>query len=537
MPKKRSHVLLLIGLVSLFSTIACLSSSTQVVITATPAGQQPADPASGGEDPASGSGGDMMSGGEDMLAMDTALSPNQVDEIIRSSVQILAVQNASNISPNSIIWTGSGTIISPDGTIVTNCHVACGAPQLVVALTTDPDIPPEPTYIAEITAFTEVPDIAILRIASDLNGNPVSPNNLPFINVGNSDDLELGDAVRVFGYPGVGGSTITFTSGSIAGFESEQLPGTSAPQRRFIKTDADIAGGNSGGTAVDDNGNLIAIPTAVNPDVRGDATIGAIGIMLPVNLIGYVEGVGTGQAPPVVENAIPPSVEPDANEPNDEFDQAVGPLIPAKPVDGFISWAEDIDVYYFSTSTTQPITVNMTGPAGVDYDMYLFDRSQEVVALSESPTSNEAISFNPPSAGTFWVAVISFEGVDTTNPYSISVDYDGGSTDSGGGSGIVVSGTAVFSDTGNPIVGGIIGVLDPSTSCDAFFNSPNFDESLLVTEATTNASGVFRLIGVPRGAFYSAFFIVGQDFVCEDNWLEVPSDGIDTDLGVIEIFL
>lgn len=534
MVRKRAKVLLSIALISLLTAVACLSSTTQIVITETPSVQQPAqqpEQPGGGDD----GSGETMSGGEDMLAMDNMLSPNQVDEIIRASVQIFAVSNAGNFNENNIIWTGSGTIISPDGTIVTNCHVACGAPQLVVALTDNPDLPPTPTYIAEISSFTEAPDLAILRIVSDMNGNSVAGTTFPFINVGNSDDLQLGDPVRVFGYPGVGGATITFTSGSISGFESDTLPGTSGPQRRFIKTDADIAGGNSGGTAVDDNGNLIGIPTAVNPEVRGDATIGAIGIMLPVNLIGYVQNSGSNTPPPVAEGALPPTNEPDPNEPNDDFNQAVGPLVPGNSVNGFISWAEDIDVYFFTTETNQPIQVEMTGPSGVDYDMYLFDRTQEVVGLSESEISDEFIEFNPSGPGTFWVAVLSFDGVSTSTPYSLTVNYDGGNA--GQGSGIVVSGTAVFADSGSPISGGIMGVLDPSTNCDTFFNSPNFDESLLVAEALTDSSGVFRLVGLPRGSLYSAFFIVGQDFVCEDGWLDIPSDGIDTDLGVIEIFL
>ncbi len=537
MRRKRSCVLMLFPMVLLLSTIACISgTTTQIIITETPSVPQPAAPQeqNGGVQPSTG-GGDTMSGGEDMLAMDNVLTPSQVDEIIRASVQIFAVNSASNFNESSIIWTGSGTIISPDGTIVTNCHVACGAPVLVVALTESADLPPTPSYIAEISAFTEAPDLAILRIVSDINGNPVNNATFPFINVGNSDDLQLGDSVRVFGYPGVGGATITFTSGSISGFESDTLPGTIGPQRRFIKTDADIAGGNSGGTAVDDNGNLIGIPTAVNPEVRGDATIGAIGIMLPVNLVDYVQQSGSSSAPPVVEGAIPPSNEPDINEPNDDFNQAVGPLQPSSPVDGYISWADDIDVYFFTTETNQPIQVEMTGPIGVDYDMYLFDRTQEVVALSESEISDELIEYTPTAPGTFWVAVLSFEGTNVDVPYTLSVNYNGGTA--GIDNGVVINGTAVSSETGAPIAGGIMGVLDPFTNCDRFFSSSNFDESLLVAEATTNSQGVFRLVGVPRGALYSAFFIVGQEFVCEDDWLDIPVDGVDTDLGIIDIFL
>jgi hypothetical protein len=76
--------------------------------------------------------------------------------------------------------------------------------------------------------------------------------------VGDSDTLELGDTVNIFGYPGIGGETVTFTSGSVAGFSKE--PGV-RDRRAWIKTDATIAGGNSGGAAVNHDGELVGIPT------------------------------------------------------------------------------------------------------------------------------------------------------------------------------------------------------------------------------------------------------------------------------------
>ena len=82
--------------------------------------------------------------------------------------------------------------------------------------------------------------------------------NLPFIEVGNSDTLQLGDRLSIFGFPGIGGETVTYTAGNVSGFTGDP----SVSQRRaWIKTDATIAGGNSGGTAVNEQGQLIGIPT------------------------------------------------------------------------------------------------------------------------------------------------------------------------------------------------------------------------------------------------------------------------------------
>ena len=69
--------------------------------------------------------------------------------------------------------------------------------------------------------------------------------------------LKLGQQLHIFGYPAIGGETITYTSGDISGFTYE----AGIQGRAWIKTSASISGGNSGGTAIDDQGNLIGVPT------------------------------------------------------------------------------------------------------------------------------------------------------------------------------------------------------------------------------------------------------------------------------------
>jgi len=184
-------------------------------------------------------------------------------------VEIIAVDRDGNSA-----WRGSGSIISSDGLILTNAHVVL-APRnfplggLVVALTLKPDEPPEPTYLAEVMQADADLDIAVIRVVSDLDGNPIerSSLNLPVVPLGDSDILELGDAVTILGYPGIGGETITLTAGEVSGFTAESNVG----KRAFIKTSATIAGGNSGGMALNGQGELIGIPTQVGSG--GDADI------------------------------------------------------------------------------------------------------------------------------------------------------------------------------------------------------------------------------------------------------------------------
>ena len=153
------------------------------------------------------------------------------------------------------------------GLIVTNCHVAnpramgMSAPPadvLAVAVTQRSDEPPAMRYIAQIAAQSPELDLAVLRIVSGLDGRPVGNSTCRSWPLGDSDTLELGDTLSIFGYPGIGGETVTFTAGSVAGFNAERA---SSERRAWIKTDATIAGGNSGGTAVNDKGELIGVPT------------------------------------------------------------------------------------------------------------------------------------------------------------------------------------------------------------------------------------------------------------------------------------
>ncbi len=78
----------------------------------------------------------------------------------------------------------------------------------------------------------------------------------------------MGDHVNIYGFPSIGGETITYTDGNISGFTSEDQVG----DRAWIKTDATISGGNSGGLAADDDGHIIGVPTQVSSGAGGNIT-------------------------------------------------------------------------------------------------------------------------------------------------------------------------------------------------------------------------------------------------------------------------
>jgi len=465
------------------------------------------------------------------------LSTQQIEQISQAAVEVIITQQSTSgdLQP---VGLGSGTIISPEGEILTNCHVACGAPVLVIAMTTNADQPPEPKYLAKLSHADENLDLALINIYADINGTPVSLTDLPYIQMGNSDDLRLGDKLYIFGYPGAGGETITFSTGSVSGFQTADVGGVN--QRVLIKTDANISHGNSGGTAVDLNGRLVAVPTSGQPDVEGGITWATIGELKPVNLVQVVRQGGIPQTGPITSTSS--GEDPDQNEPNDELNQATGPLQSGQAVEGYISWDQDVDLFYFSVNTLQPITIEMEGPEGSDYDIALVDESGNIAAKSTNDGSSERIEYSPPNTGLYYVGVVSYGGSDANTAYQVAVSFDGETGKQGGSgggkksSGITVTGEVVDGDTGRPLGGGTFGLLVPGVICDEFFSSSTQDMSLVVGTATTNRSGIFTLSGVPRGETYSAFFIYeGLEPICEDDWLPIPSDAVDSDLGTITI--
>jgi len=197
--------------------------------------------------------------------------------LIAATVQIYGlVTKNGQLTP---VYSGSGTIISPNGLILTNAHVASPASQgdtesepdaLAIGLMDQEDKPPVFQYFAQVRAVDGYLDLAVIQISSSMDGASVDPNslNLPFVPMGNSDQIHVGDRVNIFGFPGIGGETITFTEGSVSGFTSEEGLG----DRAWIKTDATISGGNSGGLAASDSGFIIGVPTSASAGTGGNVT-------------------------------------------------------------------------------------------------------------------------------------------------------------------------------------------------------------------------------------------------------------------------
>jgi S1-C subfamily serine protease len=161
-------------------------------------------------------------------------------------------------------WSGSGSIITSDGLILTNHHVAIGegeptAAELQIRTAEREDVDTNPKYLAEVVYSDKNLDLAVIRITKDLNGNRIDPATLklPALSIGDSTKLKTTDVLYILGYPGVGGNTITLTRGIVSGFLQEADLGSG----EWVKTDTMISPGNSGGAVLNEHGDLVGVPT------------------------------------------------------------------------------------------------------------------------------------------------------------------------------------------------------------------------------------------------------------------------------------
>ncbi len=113
----------------------------------------------------------------------------------------------------------------------------------------------------------------------------------------------------------------------------------------------------------------------------------------------------------------------DSLEPNDSPAQASGPLLPAVPVQSWIGYEDDLD-WYAVDADTGALAVNLTGiPAGTDYDLYLTDGNQNILAYSDSlGTVDEGLTLAVPR-GRYYVEVRSSAGSSDVDPYTLTAVF------------------------------------------------------------------------------------------------------------------
>ncbi len=192
--------------------------------------------------------------------------PNAVARAFDSTVMVVVADLVDGrLRPRG---GGSGVVVGADGSILTNYHVIHDRDGklhdvFVIGRFSQPDHAPQ-LWCAGRPSRSKLQkelDLALVKCDLDLDGRawiPAAASVWPTLPEARTADVKMGQRLWVLGYPDVGGGGLTLSEGSVEGWTGEN--GTAG--KDFIKTDASITHGNSGGPVVDDHGRLVGIAAA-----------------------------------------------------------------------------------------------------------------------------------------------------------------------------------------------------------------------------------------------------------------------------------
>jgi len=179
-----------------------------------------------------------------------------------------APPNRRRAPSQSQLSQGSGFIVSPEGHILTNYHVVRGADKITVSLHDGMKRDLSATFVGG----DEKTDTAMIKI------DDPSLNHFSYLELGNSDEVEVGDWVLAVGSPFQLEATVTAGIISAKGRQNLQINDL----EDFLQTDAAINPGNSGGPLIDLDGRVIGMNTAI---VSRSGGYMGIGFAIPSNML------------------------------------------------------------------------------------------------------------------------------------------------------------------------------------------------------------------------------------------------------------
>ncbi|MCL6560991.1 MAG: trypsin-like peptidase domain-containing protein [Firmicutes bacterium] len=192
---------------------------------------------------------------------------------------------------------GSGFIMSKDGYILTNEHVIDGANEIKVTVTGF-----DKEFDAKVVGADYDLDLALLKIGAGAD--------LPFLNLGNSDQIRVGNWVIAIGNPY--GLDHTVTTGVISA-KGRPIEVNDRRYENLLQTDASINPGNSGGPLLNLKGEVVGINTAINAQAQG------IGFAIPTSTV-----LGVLQDLKDSENKVRPWVGVQVRSVDDEIARYLG---------------------------------------------------------------------------------------------------------------------------------------------------------------------------------------------------------------------
>jgi S1-C subfamily serine protease len=187
-------------------------------------------------------------------------------------VQVTSTQVVSDdpfFGPQSARSLGTGFVIDKAGHIVTNYHVVSGADEVEVNFSGDDRVP------ARIVGVDPSTDLALLEI--DTQARALTP-----LTLGNSDAIQVGDAVVAIGNPF--GLERTVTAGIVSALQRDIQAPNGFTIDKVIQTDAPINRGNSGGPLLNAEGEVIGVNTQIATGGTSEGNVG-IGFAVPINTV------------------------------------------------------------------------------------------------------------------------------------------------------------------------------------------------------------------------------------------------------------
>jgi serine protease Do len=279
--------------------------------------------------------------------------------------------------------SGTGSIITPEGKMITNAHVILNAQhqpyKTIYVYLKPPKITGDNAkdltnrYKGRVLAFSppDELDLAILQIESP-------PANLPTINFANPNNVDVGDEVVAIGHPEQGGLW-TLTTGTvstvIANFNGVK-------GKDVFQTEASVNRGNSGGPLLDDQGNMVGINTMIARQAADGLTITSVNFSLKSSVaVLWLGGQGMGLA----------YASPKAN--NDQLQVAVAPQQNKPATEGYTKPADTGTAVAMNDPPKQPTTPTKTKP--VD-PVKPADPPAQVVSAEDKPAATIVVVDEPP---------------------------------------------------------------------------------------------------------------------------------------------
>ena len=332
------------------------------------------------------------------------LKQNQTETLLaisfeeKTNIRVYERASQAVVSIDTDKTNGSGTIITPDGMVLTNAHVVSQGGVVTVTLANGKKVE------ADVIGFGEEGlDLAVLKIRGE--------TNLPTIEIASPASTKVGQRAFAIGNP-FGRFQGTLTVGIVSRIDKE---------RGLIQTDAAINPGNSGGPLLNSSGELIGVNTAIFTRGQLGGNIG-IGFAISIDRVPeFLEAVKEGRAPLVAQQLPTMFDEQQAKKLNlnglVEIDGNLGSESKVLPVDNSY-----YDLYAFEGKAGQQIYIDMSSEQIDSYLILLNSNGQELAQDDDSGgEKNARIVITLPENGTYKLLANSYEAGDS-GEYKLKIE-------------------------------------------------------------------------------------------------------------------